>query len=121
MIGSNRVPDLWTSLAISNPQKAAVIRYFQERMPYGLFVPDVPSLDVRQERDFDRPPLRDLIAVPRGFERRSTATGRSTTAQCGTQFSPIDDSMSSSGSCVGGDRCSAFHPNTGRQRPFHQS
>jgi hypothetical protein len=25
-----------------NPQKAAVIGYFQERMPYGLFVPDVP-------------------------------------------------------------------------------
>jgi hypothetical protein len=31
------------SLAISIPRtEAAVIRHFQERMPYGLFVPDVP-------------------------------------------------------------------------------
>ena len=30
------------SLAISIPRtEAAVIRYFQERMPYGLFVPEV--------------------------------------------------------------------------------
>jgi hypothetical protein len=30
------------SLAISNPgSEAKVIRHFQERMPYGLFVPDV--------------------------------------------------------------------------------
>jgi hypothetical protein len=30
-------------LAISIPRtEAAVIRYFQERMPYGLFVPDEP-------------------------------------------------------------------------------
>ena len=29
-------------LAISIPTEAAVIRHFQERMPYGLFVPDVP-------------------------------------------------------------------------------
>ena len=30
------------SLAISIPRtEAAVIRHFQERMPYGLFVPDV--------------------------------------------------------------------------------
>jgi hypothetical protein len=30
------------ALAISIPRnEAAVIRYFQERMPYGLFVPDV--------------------------------------------------------------------------------
>jgi hypothetical protein len=30
-------------LAISIPRtEAAVIRHFQERMPYGLFVPDVP-------------------------------------------------------------------------------
>jgi len=30
-------------LAISIPGgEARVIRYFQERMPYGLFVPDVP-------------------------------------------------------------------------------
>jgi len=29
------------ALAISIPRtEAAVIRYFQERMPYGLFVPD---------------------------------------------------------------------------------
>jgi hypothetical protein len=29
-------------LAISFPRgEASVIRYFQERMPYGLFVPDV--------------------------------------------------------------------------------
>jgi hypothetical protein len=32
------------SLAISIPgNEAAVIRHFQERMPYGLFVPDVDS------------------------------------------------------------------------------
>jgi hypothetical protein len=31
------------ALAISVPGgEARVIRYFQERMPYGLFVPDVP-------------------------------------------------------------------------------
>jgi hypothetical protein len=30
-------------LAISIPRtEASVVRYFQERMPYGLFVPDVP-------------------------------------------------------------------------------
>jgi hypothetical protein len=32
------------ALAISIPgTEAAVIRHFQERMPYGLFVPDVDS------------------------------------------------------------------------------
>jgi hypothetical protein len=31
------------ALATSIPgSEAAVIRHFQERMPYGLFVPDVP-------------------------------------------------------------------------------
>jgi hypothetical protein len=31
------------ALAISIPgNEAAVIRHFQKRMPYGLFVPDVP-------------------------------------------------------------------------------
>jgi hypothetical protein len=31
------------ALAISIPRsEASVIRHFQERMPYGLFVPDVP-------------------------------------------------------------------------------
>jgi hypothetical protein len=31
------------ALAISIPRtEAAVIRHFQERMPYGLFVPDEP-------------------------------------------------------------------------------
>jgi hypothetical protein len=31
------------ALAISIPGgEARVIQYFQERMPYGLFVPDVP-------------------------------------------------------------------------------
>jgi hypothetical protein len=31
-----------TALAISIPRtEAAVIRHFQERMPYGLFVPDI--------------------------------------------------------------------------------
>ena len=31
------------ALAISIPStEAGVIRHFQERMPYGLFVPDVP-------------------------------------------------------------------------------
>ncbi len=31
------------ALATSIPRtEAAVVRYFQERMPYGLFVPDVP-------------------------------------------------------------------------------
>jgi hypothetical protein len=31
------------ALAISIPRReAAVVRHFQERMPYGLFVPDVP-------------------------------------------------------------------------------
>ena len=32
------------SLAIMIPRtECAVIRHFQERMPYGLFVPDVPD------------------------------------------------------------------------------
>jgi hypothetical protein len=32
------------ALAISIPRSEAhVIRYFQERMPYGLFVPDIQS------------------------------------------------------------------------------
>jgi hypothetical protein len=32
------------SLALSIPRtETAVIRHFQERMPYGLFVPEVPS------------------------------------------------------------------------------
>jgi hypothetical protein len=32
------------ALAISIPRsETAVIRYFQERMPYGLFVPELPS------------------------------------------------------------------------------
>jgi hypothetical protein len=32
------------ALAISIPRtEAGVIRYFQERMPYGLFVPDVDT------------------------------------------------------------------------------
>jgi hypothetical protein len=32
------------ALAISIPRsETAVIRYFQERMPYGLFVPEVPA------------------------------------------------------------------------------
>jgi hypothetical protein len=32
------------TLAISVPSgETAVLRYFQERMPYGLFVPDVQS------------------------------------------------------------------------------
>ena len=31
------------ALAISIPaSETRVVRYFQERMPYGLFVPDVP-------------------------------------------------------------------------------
>ena len=31
------------ALAVSIPRnEASVIRHFQERMPYGLFVPDVP-------------------------------------------------------------------------------
>jgi len=31
-------------MAISIPRtEAAVVRYFQERMPYGLFVPDIPT------------------------------------------------------------------------------
>jgi len=31
------------ALAISIPRtEASVVRYFQERTPYGLFVPDVP-------------------------------------------------------------------------------
>jgi hypothetical protein len=36
------------TLAISIPRtKTAVIRYFQERMPYGLFVPEVTYLTTR--------------------------------------------------------------------------
>jgi hypothetical protein len=32
------------ALAMSIPRsEAAVIQHFQERMPYGLFVPDVPT------------------------------------------------------------------------------
>jgi hypothetical protein len=30
------------ALAISIPRTETAIRHFQERMPYGLFVPDVP-------------------------------------------------------------------------------
>jgi hypothetical protein len=31
------------ALAISIPStESSVVRYFQERMPYGLFVPDIP-------------------------------------------------------------------------------
>jgi hypothetical protein len=31
------------ALAISMPEsEASVVRYFQERVPYGLFVPDIP-------------------------------------------------------------------------------
>jgi hypothetical protein len=34
-------------LAISIPRsEAAVMKYFQERMPYGLFVPDDPAVVV---------------------------------------------------------------------------
>src|SRR5215831_9625319 len=32
------------ALAISIPRTEAVIRHFQERMPYGLFVPDVNAI-----------------------------------------------------------------------------
>jgi hypothetical protein len=33
------------TLAISMPRtEAAVVRHFQERMPYGLFVPDVNAI-----------------------------------------------------------------------------
>jgi hypothetical protein len=33
------------TLAISIPRtEAAVVRHFQERMPYGLFVPDVNAI-----------------------------------------------------------------------------
>ena len=43
------VVEFWTaegkSLAISIPRtETAVIRHFQERMPYGLFVPDVNAI-----------------------------------------------------------------------------
>jgi hypothetical protein len=35
--------DAGEALAISIPRtEAGAIRHFQERMPYGLFVPDVP-------------------------------------------------------------------------------
>jgi hypothetical protein len=38
------VPEKGDVLAISIPRtEAHVIRHFQERMPYGLFVPDVLS------------------------------------------------------------------------------
>jgi hypothetical protein len=39
MIGSSRVPDLRTSLAISIPRTDAAV--IQARMPYGLIKPDV--------------------------------------------------------------------------------
>jgi hypothetical protein len=46
MEGQNRSSTLGTAgeaMAISIPRtEAAVIRHFQERMPYGLFVPEVP-------------------------------------------------------------------------------
>jgi hypothetical protein len=39
MIGSSRLPYLWTSLTTSiSRTEAAVIRHFQARMPYGLVV-----------------------------------------------------------------------------------
>jgi hypothetical protein len=37
--------DAGETLAISIPRtEAAVVRHFQERMPYGLFVPDVNAI-----------------------------------------------------------------------------
>ena len=37
------------ALAISVPAgETRVLKHFQERMPYGLFVPDVPSLRDRE-------------------------------------------------------------------------
>jgi hypothetical protein len=37
------------TLAISIPEsEAAVLRHFQERMPYGLFVPDVDTGPIEQ-------------------------------------------------------------------------
>jgi hypothetical protein len=39
------------SLAISVPAgETRVLKYFQERMPYGLFVPDVPPKGREQSR-----------------------------------------------------------------------
>jgi hypothetical protein len=48
-------------MAISIPRSEAhVIRHFQERMPYGLFVPEVPS-----EKPVASPPFRQLDMQPR--------------------------------------------------------
>jgi len=39
------------SLAISVPRgETAVLKYFQERMPCGLFVPDVESASMKHTR-----------------------------------------------------------------------
>ena len=43
-MSSSSGPQIGEALVISIPlSEAHVIRRFQERMPYGLFVPEVPS------------------------------------------------------------------------------
>ena len=50
------------ALAISIPRSEAhVIRHFQERMPYGLFVPDVPSEQAKPDAvTSPLPPAADM-------------------------------------------------------------
>ena len=57
------------ALAISIPRSEAhVIRHFQERMPYGLFVPDVPSEQAKPDAvTSPLPPAADIpVALARG-------------------------------------------------------
>jgi hypothetical protein len=53
------------ALAISIPRtEATVIRHFQERMPYGLFVPDVDGRHLIGKENITamRPPARPPLA-----------------------------------------------------------
>jgi len=57
-------------LAISIPRsEAAVIQHFQERMPYGLFVPDEPNTEKRNDAEIA--PTRQGGKAGRGLPRRT--------------------------------------------------
>jgi hypothetical protein len=43
IVTNGKVPTLDQAADSIRPGEAAVIRHFQERMPYGLLVPEVPS------------------------------------------------------------------------------
>jgi hypothetical protein len=62
------------ALAISIPRtEASVVRHFQERMPYGLFVPDVPGGSL----------ARTIIEKPR---LRRTGASRRRSTSCSSKI-----------------------------------